>query len=74
MLKSEDIKTRMSQVISAKIEMLTDEAVLQHLVSDSFILIDMVIDLQSTFNVRLDQEDLVNVQTVGDLIKVIQSK
>lgn len=74
MLAVDKIKARMSQVVSVKLEKLTDDAILQELVSDSFILIDMVIDLQSTFDVRLDQEDLVEVHTVGDLIKVLQSK
>jgi acyl carrier protein len=74
MLTSDKLKAQMSQVLNVKIEKLSDEAILQQLVVDSFVLIDMVIDLQNTFGVRLDQEDLAEVRTVGDLIKVILSK
>jgi acyl carrier protein len=74
MLEDNKIKTRISQILSVPAEKITDNAVLQELVIDSFILIDMVIDLQNTFNIRLNQEDLVPVKTVGDLISVMNSK
>jgi len=74
MLDSNKIKTRISQILGVPTEKVTDNAVLQELVIDSFILIDMVIDLQNTFNIRLNQEDLVPVKTVGDLISVMKSK
>lgn len=74
MLDNNQIKTRISQILSVPSEKITDNAVLQELVIDSFILIDMVIDLQNTFNIRLNQEDLIPVKTVGDLISVMNSK
>lgn len=74
MLDNNQIKTRISQILSVPAEKITDSAVLQELVIDSFILIDMVIDLQNTFNIRLNQEDLIPVKTVGDLISVMNSK
>lgn len=74
MLDNNQIKTRISQILSVPTEKITDNAVLQELVMDSFILIDMVIDLQNTFNIRLNQEDLIPVKTVGDLITVMNSK
>jgi acyl carrier protein len=74
MLDNNKIKTRISQILSVPSEKITDNAVLQELVIDSFILIDMVIDLQNTFNIRLNQEDLIPVKTVGDLITVMNSK
>ncbi len=74
MLDANKVKNRISQVLAIPSEKVTDEAILQELVMDSFILIDMVIDLQNTFNVRLNQEDLIPVKTVGDLINVLNSK
>jgi acyl carrier protein len=74
MLDSEKVKIRMSEILNVAAEKVTDNAVLQDLVIDSFILIDMVIDLQNTFKLRLNQEDLVPVKTVGDLISVMKSK
>jgi acyl carrier protein len=74
MLNAENLKKRMSEVLSVKPELVQDGALLQELVMDSFILIDMVIDLQNTFGVRLNQEDLVEVRTVSDLVTVILGK
>jgi len=74
MLDSQNIKTRISEILGVPADKITDAAVLQELVMDSFILIDMVIDLQNTFKIRLDQEDLIPVKTVGDLIAVMQTK
>jgi len=74
MLDNNQIKTHISQILNVPAEKITDNAALQELVIDSFILIDMVIDLQNTFNVRLNQEDLIPVKTVGDLISVMNSK
>ena len=74
MLNAENLKKRMSEVLSVKPDLVQDGALLQELVMDSFILIEMVIDLQNTFGVRLNQEDLVEVRTVNDLVTVILGK
>lgn len=74
MLNNDQVKIRMSEILRVPKEKVQDEVVLQELVNDSFILIDMVIDLQETFHVRLNQEDLVPVKTVGDLLMVLNSK
>jgi acyl carrier protein len=74
MLNAQNLKNRIAEVLAVKSEQVQDAALLQELVVDSFILIDMVIDLQNTFGVRLNQEDLVEVKTVGDLVAVILGK
>lgn len=74
MLDNNKIKARIGEVLNVPLEKVTDDVALQDLVMDSFILIDMVIDLQNSFQVRLDQEDLIPVKTVGDLLSVLQRK
>ncbi len=49
---------------------LADDTVLADLVAESFALIETVINLQEDLGIRLVQEDLRNVKTVGDLIAV----
>lgn len=44
------------------------------LVRESFLLIQLVVELQETVGVRLMQEDLAKVKTVGQLIEVIKAK
>lgn len=74
MLEREKVKRRISEILNVSPTLVTEAAVLQDLVVDSFILIDMVIDLQNTFKIRLNQEDLIPVRTVGDLMAVMESK
>ena len=74
MLDNNKVKTRISEILNVPLDRVTDSVALQDLVVDSFILIDMVIDLQNTFKVRLNQEDLIPVKTVGDLLTVLNSK
>lgn len=71
---ADKIKTKMSSLLRQPVSKLQDDAVLTDLVTQSLLLIEMVIELQEEFNVRLVQDDLKNVKTVGDLIRVIQSK
>jgi acyl carrier protein len=51
-----------------------DSANLTDLVTESFILIELVIALQEEFQVRLIQEDLQEVKTLGQLLDVLQKK
>jgi acyl carrier protein len=47
---------------------------LSDLVQESFILIELVIELQEKFKVRLHQEDLEEVKTLGHLLDVLEKK
>jgi acyl carrier protein len=67
-------KEAMGTIIKQPVERLKDEAVLTELVTDSFALVDMVIELQDAFEVFLVQDDLKNVKTVGELIELFQQK
>lgn len=49
-----------------------DDAVLTSLVPESFLLVELVIELQEEFGVRLMQDDLKDVKTVNDLATVVE--
>lgn len=68
----EKAKSRMAEFLKRPVE--SEDASLTSLVVDSFILIEMVMDLQETFQFRLVQEDLAEVRTVGDLLNVLERK
>jgi len=44
------------------------------LIHESFVLIQMIVELQETMGVRLMQKDLQNVKTVSHLIEAVQAK
>ena len=68
------VKTEMAKFLKLPIARLGDGEKLSDLVSESLILVELVIHLQEVFKIRLVQQDLQPVQTTGDLVRVILSK
>jgi acyl carrier protein len=73
-MNTDTIKSRISEILKQPLARLTDDTQLVDLVSDSFALVDLVIQLQEDFDIFLVQQDLKDVGTIGDLLKVIQSR
>ncbi len=74
MVTTEAFKKLVSTLLRQPIERLTDETPLNTLVAESLILVEMVIELQEEFKIRLNQEQLSHVKTVGDLAKLFVGK
>jgi|TARA_B100001013_G_scaffold132529_1_gene77515 acyl carrier protein len=68
------VKTRIAEVLNISADRVSEETNLKDLVSDSFLLVEMAIELQEDFRVRFSQEDLKVVHTVQDLIALIEIK
>ena len=68
------VKTRIAEVLNIPADRISEEISLKDLVSDSFLLVEMAIELQEDFRVRFSQEDLKVVHTVQDLIALIEIK
>ena len=68
------VKTRIAEVMNISADRVSEETTLKDLVSDSFLLVEMAIELQEDFRVRFSQEDLKVVHTVQDLIALIEIK
>jgi acyl carrier protein len=73
-IQTADFKSKMSKLLRIPVARIQDDSVLTELVTDSFILVDMVIQLQEDYEVRIVQEDLKPVKTVSDLIRVFNEK
>ena len=73
-IKSKEIKNRIAEVLNISVERFNDETILKDLVTDSFLLVEMAIELQEDFQVRFSQEDLKQVVTIGDLIFLTKNK
>ncbi len=74
LFKANRVKEQMAAFLRRPLSELEDSAVLSDLVLESFVLVEMVIELQEQFNVRLVQEDLKNVKTVGQLTKLFEER
>ena len=68
------VKTRIADVLNISADRVSEEISLKDLVSDSFLLVEMAIELQEDFQVQFSQKDLKVVHTVQDLIALIEIK
>jgi len=66
--------SRISSLISVPIERLAPDATIAELVPDSFMFIEVAVDLQEEFDVILSQHDLRDVHTLGDLAQLLRSR
>ena len=64
------IRQALGRALGRKAEELDDHIELVSLVAESFALIEAVISLQEELDIRLVQDDLRDVKTVGDLVRV----
>ncbi len=70
----QDIKLKIASFLNVPAARVTDDAILRDLVADSFRLVEMVIEMQEHFKVRLVQDDLRDVKTAADLAAVFLAK
>jgi acyl carrier protein len=74
MIDREGVRAKIAEVLRHPVSRITDDAELRSLVQDSFVLVEMVIELQESFGFRLVQDDLREVRTVGDLLRTVEAK
>ncbi len=74
MLAQNTVKEKISQFVKLPISKLQDEALLTDVITESFVLIEMIMELQEEFNVRFLQEDLQDIKTVGDLSQLFVNR
>ncbi len=73
-MQRQEINQLLARLLKIDAHRVTDDAQLTDLVSDSFILIETVVELQEEIGICLVQEDLDGVKTVGQLVDVCLSK
>ena len=70
----ETVRARMADVLGSTPDRIRDESVLSDLVNSSFLLVEMVIELQEEFDIRFQQSDLAEVVNVGELLDLVESR
>lgn len=73
-MRSETIKTKISEFAKIPLSKIEDNKEITELVADSFMLVEMMLNLQEEFEIELEQEDLVDVKTVLDMVSMVQDK
>ena len=74
MIDKSAVKEQIATFLKQPVSRLQDDTSLTSLVVESFLLVEMIIDLQDAFGLRLVQEDMKDVKTVGDLTQLFVSR
>ncbi|MGI8809470.1 MAG: acyl carrier protein [Acidimicrobiales bacterium] len=70
----EEIVGRVAEVLGVAESRVRPEVQLADLVSDSYLLVEMAIELQDDYDVIFTQADLSGVSTVADLAELVRSR
>ena len=74
MSNKERVRGKIAEILGHTSENVLNDAVLTDLVNSSFLLVEMVIELQEEFDVRFQQADMNEVATVGQLLDLVDSR
>jgi acyl carrier protein len=73
-IDADTIRQRIADTLQLPLAKLSDDRALTDVVRESFAMVEMVIDLQEEFGVRLDQAELKQLRTVADLTALVAAK
>ena len=74
MSNKERVRGKIAEILGHTSKNVLNDAVLTDLVNSSFLLVEMVIELQEEFDVRFQQADMNEVATVGQLLDLVDSR
>ena len=74
MSNKERVRDKIAEILGRTPQIVVDDVVLTDLVNSSFLLVEMVIELQEEFDVRFQQVDMNEVATVGQLLDLVDSR
>ena len=71
----ENVKNLISQQLNKPVEEITeDKEIVKDLGADSLDVVEMLMSLEEEFEIRVPEEEAVNIKTVADIVKVIEEK
>lgn len=74
MIDPNTVKQRIADTLQLSLAKLADERLLTDVVAESFAMVEMVIDLQEEFGIRLEQAELKKLKTIADLTALVATK
>lgn len=69
-----EVLDRIAEVLHRPAGSVGMDAELSTVAADSFVLVEMVIELQDEFGVRFDHDDMAQLRTVGDVVELVQQR
>lgn len=69
-----EIRSCIAEQLNIPVEKITiDSRLIEDLMADSLDIVEMVMELEDTYNIHIPDEELVNLKTVGDILSFIES-
>jgi acyl carrier protein len=72
--QASDVNRAIAEVLRLPDERVVDGARLSDLVTDSFVLVELVVELQELFDVQFFREDLTDALEVGDVARLVSDR
>lgn len=69
-----DVVGRIAEIVRRPVSALQLDTQLSSVAPDSFVLVEIVIELQDEFGVRFDHDDMRELRTVGDVVALLESR
>ena len=71
----EKVRDLIAKQLNRPVEEVTeDKEIVKDLGADSLDVVEMLMSFEEEFNITVPEEDAVNIKTVGDITKIIDSK
>lgn len=72
---SENVKELIAKQLGKPVDQITEEKdVVADLGADSLDIVEMLMTMEEEFGVTIPEDDAVNIKTVGDIIKLLETK
>ena len=78
-MSREEVLKKVQEIVADKLgvdldEVKEDAALIDDLGADSLDLVDLVMEFEEAFNVKIEDEELEKIKTVGDIVEGIMNK
>lgn len=74
MTSKSSIKQQLADFVRIPVDRLAEDRALTDVIADSFIMVEMLLNLQEDLRVELSTEDLEGVHTVGELVDMLAAR
>ena len=72
--RGDRVLDRVAEVLRRPRAMVSMDTELSQLAADSFVLVELVLELQAEFRVRFDHDDVQGLRTVGDVVDLVEAR
>ena len=72
--RGDRVLDRVAEVLRRPRAMVSTDTELSQLAADSFVLVELVLELQDEFRVRFDHNDVQGLRTVGDVVDLVEAR